>query len=135
MEYIKKENMNQRSLDRLKGVKQVLIDILVAAAKDSPYHYEIPEDGGLRTPERQNFLFKKGVSKCDGYNKKSEHQTGKAYDIFLMIDGKASWDKKALRETQYHIRKVAKEKFNTELNLGCDWVSYPDYPHGQLTHI
>lgn len=130
--------MNRRSLDRLVGVKPILIKILVEAAKDSPHEFEIPPFGGCRTPDEQNGLFIKGASKCDGKIKISKHQTGDAYDIFLMIDGKASWDKKALKETQYHIKKVAKEKFSTDLSLGCDWLSKPtdefgwDCPHGEL---
>ena len=124
--------MNQRDLDRLVGIKPVLIDILKEASINPPYEFHIPEDGGLRTAARQNQLFLKGVSKCDGFKIIGEHQKGTAFDIFLLIDGKASWDKPKLKETMYHIKKVAKDKFNIELNCGCDWVSFPDYPHAQI---
>lgn len=124
--------LNQRSLDRLKGVKQCLIDILIEASKNSPYEFQIPADGGLRTAEMQNALFLKKVSLCDGYSKVSSHQLGTAFDIFLMIDGKASWDKAKLTETAKHIQSVAKNKFNTSLTWGGSWVNYPDLPHFQL---
>jgi len=123
--------MNQRSLDRLKGVKQVLIDILIEASKDSPYPFEIPPFGGLRTAEDQHGLFLKKVSKCDGYNTKSEHQKGTAFDIFLLINGTASWDKAKLKATMYHIKEVAKDK-GVNLNLGCDWTKFVDYPHAEI---
>lgn len=123
--------LNQRSLDRLKGVKQCLIDILIEASKNSPYEFQIPADGGLRTAEMQNALFLKKVSKCDGYNTISEHQKGTAFDIFLMIDGKASWDKEKLKATMYHIKEIAKTK-GISLNCGCDWKTFSDYPHAQI---
>ena len=123
--------LNQRSLDRLKGVKQILIDILIEAAKDSPYEFQIPADGGIRTAQRQKELFDKKLSKCDGYTNKSEHQKGTAFDIFLLIEGRASWDKAALKKTMYHIKEVAKD-YGVELNLGCDWTKFIDYPHAQI---
>lgn len=124
-------NLNQRSLDRLKGVKQILIDILIEAAKDSPYEFQIPPDGGLRTASRQKELFDKKVSKCDGYTNKSEHQKGTAFDIFLLIDGRASWDKAALTKTARHIQEVAEFDFKTKLEWGGDW-KWKDMPHLQL---
>ena len=124
--------LNQRDLDRLKGVKQCLIDLLIEAAEDSPYEFHIPADGGLRTAEMQNALFLKKVSKCDGYNTISEHQKGTAFDIFLLIDGKASWDKVKLTETAKHIKQVAKDKFKISLTWGGDWKTFKDLPHFQL---
>lgn len=123
--------MNQRSIDRLKGVKPILIDILIEAAKTSPFEFQIPEDGGLRTAERQNQLFKDKKSLCDGYKNLSEHQKGTAFDIFLIIDGKASWDKPRLKQVMYHIKEVAL-KYNITLDLGCDWTKFIDYPHAQI---
>lgn len=123
--------LNQRSLDRLKGVKQVLIDILIEASKDSPYEFQIPPFGGLRTAEEQNGLFLKGASKMDGFKKKSYHQTGKAFDIFLMVEGKASWDKEKLTKVARHIQEVAKDN-NINLTWGGDWTKFVDMPHFQI---
>jgi len=39
-----------------------------------------------RSPEEQNRLFKAGLSKSDGYNIISQHQTGKAVDILFFGD-------------------------------------------------
>lgn len=41
------------------------------------------EDYLKRSPEEQNRLFKLGLSKCDGINKISAHQVGKAIDILF----------------------------------------------------
>ena len=124
--------MNQRSLERLKGVKQILIDILIEASKNSPYNFEIPAFGGLRTAEDQNELFKKGVSKCDGFKNKSEHQKGTAFDIFLLIGGQASWDKDKLTKVARHIQEVALDDFGVKLEWGGDWTKFVDMPHFQL---
>ena len=123
--------LNKRSLDRLKGVNPALITILIEAAESSPIEFQIPPDGGIRTAQRQNELFKDKKSLCDGYNKLSEHQKGTAFDIFLMIDGKASWDKPRLKQVMYHIKEVAL-RHNITLDLGCDWTKFIDYPHAQI---
>lgn len=124
-------SLNQRSIDRLKGVDPRLITILIEASQTSPFEFQIPPDGGLRTAERQNELFKARASKCDGYRTLSEHQKGTAFDIYLMIDGKASWDKPRLKQVMYHIKEVAL-RHNVALNLGCDWTKFIDYPHAQI---
>lgn len=138
--------MNTTSLERLKGVNPILIDILIEAQKDSPHRFEIPRDGGVRTMERQQELYsygrtdktKKIITYTDGVIKKSEHQVkedgyGHAFDIFILLpNGKASWDKVMLTETARHIQKVAKEKFNVTLIWGGDWKKFKDMPHFQL---
>jgi hypothetical protein len=47
-----------------------------------------------RSPEEQNRLFKAGASKCDGINTISNHQLGKAMDIYFMEDGEVVDSKK-----------------------------------------
>ena len=133
--------MNTRSLERLKGVNPILIDILIESQYNSPHRFEIPRDGGLRTTERQQELYSYGrtdksrkiVTYTDGVIKKSEHQKGTAFDIFILLPNrKASWDKKLLTEVARHIQKVAKEKFNVDLTWGGDWTKFKDLPHFQL---
>ena len=124
--------LSKRSYERLNGIDAILIAILTEAIKESPYDFGIPRDGGLRTAERQKELFDKGVSKADGYKKKSYHQSGKAFDIYAFVGGEASWDKGALTHIARHIIKVAKEQFDVELEWGGDWKSFKDYPHFQI---
>ena len=124
--------LSKRSYERLNGVDAILIAILTEAIKESPYDFGIPRYGGLRTAEDQYILYKKGKSKCDGFKKKSYHQSGKAFDIFAYVDGGASWDKDILRAIAKHIKEVAKEKFDVELTWGGDWTRFVDMPHFQI---
>ncbi|MBA7613773.1 hypothetical protein ES703_21029 [subsurface metagenome] len=55
--------------------------------------YEPIIDYCKRSAQEQNRLYKKGLSKLDGYKKKSQHQFGKAIDIYLVRKGKISWAK------------------------------------------
>jgi hypothetical protein len=136
--------LNQRSLDRLKGVKQCLIDILIEAAKDSPYEFQIPPFGGIRTAEEQNGLFVRGASTKDGYNKKSNHQLGMAADIYLNKEVKM-WDAVKLEKVARHIQEVALDEFKIKVYWGGDWDNdgltkaqgdkdekFVDYPHLEL---
>lgn len=123
--------LSRRSIDRLKGVDQVLIDILKEAITDSPFDFGIPQDGGKRTAARQNELYNLKKSKCDGYIKKSRHQSGKAFDIYAYVDGKASWDKNHLLPIAKHIQDVAKKK-GVSLVWGGNWGDFTDLPHFEI---
>lgn len=51
----------------------------------------------LRSTEEQKRLFDKGLSKCDGVEKRSAHQSAKAMDIYFiedgeMVDPKMGWE-------------------------------------------
>jgi uncharacterized protein YcbK (DUF882 family) len=54
-------------------------------------------DYGLRSEEEQQRLFKAGKSKCDGIQKKSQHQRGLAEDIYIH-DGDNNIEKRELYE-------------------------------------
>lgn len=132
--------LSKRSYERLNGIDAILIAALTEAIKDSPYDFGIPEDGGLRTEKRQKELYEVGrreiedeavITYCDGLEKKSYHQSGKAFDIFGYKDGGASWDKEVLTTISTHIRNVAEDQFNVTLEWGGDW-SRPDMPHFQI---
>ena len=56
------------------------------ALQSGKYSYPIKAHQGWRTPEQQNKLFKKGFSKLDGYKKKSNHQSGFAFDFSVCAD-------------------------------------------------
>lgn len=124
--------LSKRSRSRLDGIKPVLIEIVEEAIKESPYDFGIPNFGGLRTSEDQFYLFNKGVSKCDGYDKKSYHQSGNAFDIFAFVDGKATWKHEYYKPIADHIKEIAKEKFGVELQWGGDWKNFVDMPHFQI---
>jgi len=124
--------LSKRSYSRLDGINAILIAIVTEAIKQSPYDFGIPRSGGLRTAEEQKVLFDKGRSRADGFKKKSYHQTGKAFDIFAYVDGKASWEKEYLEPIAMHILKVAKDEFDINLTWGGNWKSFQDMPHFQI---
>jgi peptidoglycan L-alanyl-D-glutamate endopeptidase CwlK len=124
--------LSKRSYERLNGIDAILIAIVTESIKESPFDFGIPRSGGLRTAEEQYILFKDGKSKCDGFKKKSYHQSGKAFDIFAYVDGSASWDKEHLTAIARHIQKIAKDQFNVDLEWGGDWKSFRDMPHFQI---
>ena len=76
----------------MSGVHPDLKLVFQAALDDSPVDFGIPGHGGLRTEGEQNELFVKGKSKCDGFNEKSNHQSGNALDFYAYVNGAASWN-------------------------------------------
>lgn len=140
---MKKNKLSKRSIERLNGVHSILIVIATEGVKDSPFDFGIPTDGGLRTDERQKELYalgrtteqliKKGINGIEGkpnerkvtwtlnsLHKKKKDGVGHAFDIYAYVDGKASWDLKYLEPIARHLQKVAKEKYNVDLQWGYD---------------
>ena len=78
---------------RRRDVSGYLIITSDRALQCSPIDFGVPVDGGKRKAKRQNWIFKKGWSRCDGYNDKSFHQQvdedglGKALDLVPYIPG------------------------------------------------
>ena len=113
--------LSKRSASRLRGINHILIKIIKEAIKDSPYDFGIPVFGGKRSSSEQYVLYLRGKSNCDGYKKKSYHQSGNAFDIFLYIDGKASWNKNKLEKVAKHIIGIAESSHGVILRWGGDW--------------
>lgn len=128
---------SSRSLDRLEYVSPILITILEEGIKDSPYDFGIPRDGGFRSYRRQEELYargrtteqliEKGITNLEGrpdksritWTLKSYHMTGKAFDIYAYVDGRASWDMKYLEPIARHLIKTA-SSHGIILNWGYD---------------
>lgn len=96
---------------RLEGVDPRIPQVIALALTISLIDFGIPGDGGKRTAERQNQLFLDGKSQLDGYGKLSYHQSGKAFDVFAYVDGKASWD-------ELHLTHVATAILSAASQLG-----------------
>tara|TARA_R110000851_G_scaffold194355_1_gene345180 strand:+ start:340 stop:747 length:408 start_codon:yes stop_codon:yes gene_type:complete len=131
--------LSKTSRTRINCIEPILIDIIEEAIQTSPVDFGIPRDGGLRTADRQAALFAQGrttpgaiITYTDGVNKKSYHQSGKAFDIYAYVDGKASWKVSHLRVIAVHIKAVAWYKFGIKLTWGGSWKRFKDYPHFQL---
>ena len=123
--------LSNNSMMNLAGVDSRLIDIADVAIRLSPIDFGIPSTGGLRTTEDQAKLFEEGVSKADGVNNKSYHQTGKALDVYAYVDGKASWDKLHLATIAAAMLQ-ASSQLGYELKWGGLWKSWQDYPHFEI---
>lgn len=123
--------LSEKSKSNMKGVDERLIEIAEMAISITRIDFGIPADGGIRTAERQNELFKSGKSKCDGYKNKSEHQSGKALDFYAFVDGKASWNSEHLSMVAAAFLQSA-SILGYKLNWGGLWRSFVDMPHVQL---
>lgn len=126
------------------GVCPDLIIVFSEALKNSLIDFGIPEHGGLRTSGVQNQLFQKKLSKCDGFEKISNHQTGNALDFYAYINGRASWDKIHLAIVASTIMTTAKRlKKEGKITSGLTWggefdsISFHgwDYPHIEINGI
>ena len=126
--------LSKRSLERLQDVNSLLIAIAVDSIRNSPYDFGIPRHGGKRTESEQRLLYeqKPRVTYKDGYIKKSYHQSGKAFDIYLYIDGKANWDIDKMEKVARHIQKIAMDRYGIKLKWGGDWKTFKDYPHFEI---
>ena len=118
------------SRTRLDGIDPDLIAVTNLAIKLTVIDFGIPPDGGIRTAERQKELFDKGVSKADGYDKLSNHQSGNALDFYAYVDGKASWQ-------SHHLAMVACAHMQAASMLGVkiQWGGFwqrkvPKYKNG-----
>lgn len=123
--------LSKRSLSRLEGINPVLLNIVQKGIVHSPHDFGIPLTGGLRTADDQHKLFLQGVSKCDGYNKKSYHQSGNAFDVYAYVNGKASWDKNHLKAIADHLIEIAKND-GIKLGWGGDFKSFYDGAHFEI---
>lgn len=116
---------SEKSLKKLVGVDERLVEVMKEALKQSTYDFGITE--GLRTKERQEQLVKDGKSKTMN----SYHLKGKAIDVVIYINGKISWDLKYYKELNDLVQKIAKEK-GYKITWGGNWKSLVDGPHFQI---
>lgn len=117
--------LSQKSLRRLEGVNPDLVKVVKRAIQTTPIDFIVVE--GLRTKERQAYLFEKGATKTMN----SRHLTGDAVDIAPIVDNKVSWDWKHYYPLAEAIKQAAKE-VKVEVEWGGDWKSFKDGPHWQL---
>lgn len=79
---------------RMIGVDKRLLETINEALDWSDVDMTIPWMGGVRTAKEQRSIYDDGNSRCDGYNKKSYHQTGFAIDVIPWIDDSGSYTAK-----------------------------------------
>ena len=103
--------LSSTSKQRREGIDQRLIEIDDLAITLTLVDFGHPADAGLRSADRQFKLFVDGKSQCDGTNKISRHQLGKALDFYAFVNGKASWKEE-------HLAMVACAYFQAASILG-----------------
>ncbi len=123
--------LSDKSIKNRAGVDKRLIEISDLAIKISTVDFGHPADAGKRTAKRQHELFLSGKSKCDGYEKLSRHQSGRALDFYAFVDGKASWDKIHLT-TVAAAHLQAASSLGYKLKWGGFWTAFQDMPHVEL---
>lgn len=82
--------INSRKIEDLTPNAQEKYKQFLGAVTDAGIKIKLTQT--LRDKEYQNQCYKKGLSKCDGYKRKSAHQSGNAWDIVLVNDdGTLNW--------------------------------------------
>ena len=117
--------LSQRSLDRMKGVDERLVNVVKRAIELSEIDFVVTE--GLRTKERQAELLKAGATRTMN----SKHIVGKAVDLAALVGGSVRWDWPLYEKLAVAMKRAA-EILNVKIQWGGDWVSFKDGPHFEL---
>jgi peptidoglycan L-alanyl-D-glutamate endopeptidase CwlK len=123
-------SLGQTSLERLSTCEDDLIKVAKLAIQLSPHDFGISQ--GIRTPEEQKELYKRGLSKTL-LSRHLANAAGKseALDFTVYVGGKPTW------EVGYY-RDVAQAFFTAAITLGVQieagvlWKDFVDGPHIQL---
>jgi peptidoglycan L-alanyl-D-glutamate endopeptidase CwlK len=117
--------LGAKSLQKLEGVHEDLVKVVKRAIELTDTDFTVGE--GLRTKERQAKLFAEGKSKTLN----SKHLTGRAVDLWVLKDGKVTWEKDAYDNLAPFVKQAAKE---LEINIrwGGDFKGFFDGPHYEL---
>lgn len=119
------KELDARSLKRLEGVHDDLVEIVKLAFDLSPNEFIVTE--GLRTLERQKQLVAAGASQT----LRSRHLTGHAVDLAVKVGDEVRWDWPLYRALSV-VMKDAANQLEIPLEWGGDWKSLIDGPHYQL---
>lgn len=117
--------LSQKSLDKLKGVDESLVNVVKRAIELTSVDFKVLE--GIRTLERQKELFGTGVTQT----MKSKHLIGHAVDLGALKDGTISWDKPLYVEISKAMKQAAQE-LQVNIRWGGDFKSFFDGPHYEL---
>ena len=118
--------LSQKSIARLSGVHQDLVDVVKRAIEITECDFTVLE--GVRSVARQEQLVKAGASQT----MKSRHLTGHAVDLGAMVNGSVRWDWPLYDKIALAMKAAAIEK-QVAIEWGGDWRSFKDGPHFQLT--
>lgn len=106
--------LSQRSLSRLEGVKDPLVEIVKRAIEITKVDFGVTE--GLRTEQRQRELVSSGASQT----MKSKHITGDAVDLVAYIGSRVSWELNLYDDIADAIKQAAIYQ-NVSVRWGAAW--------------
>ena len=118
--------LSQKSIGRLSGVHQDLVDVVKRAIEITEVDFAVLE--GVRSVARQEQLVKAGASQT----MKSRHITGHAVDLGAYVNGSVRWDWPLYDKIALAMKAAAIE-LQVSIEWGGQWKSFPDGPHFQLT--
>ena len=108
--------LSLRSIDRLEGVDDKLIEVVTTAIKYTKVDFGVIE--GLRTIERQQELVDRGASKT----MKSKHLEGKAVDLVAYIGPRVSWELNLYDDIADAMKQAAME-LGVAVRWGGAWTT------------
>lgn len=122
--------INSRKIEDLSESAQVKCKEFIELCKENGIEIKIIQT--LRDAEYQNSLYQIGrtkpgkkITNCDGYKKKSNHQSGNAWDAVPLIDGKIDWN--ATKE----FKKMAELAKSINIRAGY-YFKMVDSPHFEI---
>lgn len=118
---------SRRTKDNLKGVNIKLAMLAGYVLGISKVDFWVNE--GLRSTETQQRYFKEGSTKCDGIKNKSNHQLGRAIDVYYVGWKRDAEDQQKWKEL-IDTFKLAGKQLGIKLEFGYDWGW--DKPHIEL---
>jgi len=107
--------LSNRSLDRLNGVDDRLVEVVKAAIQETEVDFGVIQ--GLRTLEEQKKLFESGASQT----MKSKHLDGLAVDLMAYIGGRGSWELNVYDEIADAMKEAA-VKVDVAVRWGAAWT-------------
>lgn len=110
--------LSQRSIERLDGVDDILVDVVCRAIEITTVDFAVTE--GLRTIETQRKYVEAGKSMTID----SKHLAGKAVDLVAYVNGQVSWELNLYDNIADAIKQAAIEK-NVPIRWGAAW-NVPD---------
>ena len=110
--------LSQRSIERLDGVDDRLVDVVCRAIEITTVDFGVTE--GLRTVETQRQYVATGKSQTMD----SKHLTGHAVDLVAYINGQVAWELNLYDNIADAMKQAAIEK-NVAIKWGAAW-NVPD---------
>ena len=111
-------SLSQRSLDKLAGVDQRLVDVVKRAIEITTVDFGVT--CGLRTVEEQKRLVASGASQTLDSN----HVKGRAVDLVAYVGNRASWELNLYDDIALAMKSAARE-LKVPIRWGAAW-NVPD---------